>query len=102
MTERDAEAVRSRRLSRRINYAGPHTPTYDTVAGILKAHVASVPLESFDVLLGRPIRLDPEGLHAKIIAARRGGYCFEHASLMYAALEARFRAGPALVPRRDL
>lgn len=72
----------------RINYAGPHTPTYDTVAGILKAHIASIPFESFDVLLGRPIRLDPEGLHAKIIAARRGGYCFEHASLMYAALEA--------------
>jgi N-hydroxyarylamine O-acetyltransferase len=72
----------------RINYAGPCTPTYDVVAGILQAHIASIPFESFDVLLGRPIRLDPEGLHAKIVTARRGGYCFEHASLMYAALDA--------------
>ena len=72
----------------RINYTGPRTPTYDALAGILQAHIAGIPFESFDVLLGRPIRLDPEGLQAKIVSARRGGYCFEHASLMHAALEA--------------
>lgn len=72
----------------RIKYTGPRTPTYDTLAGILHAHTVSIPFESFDVLLGRPIRLDAEGLQAKIVRARRGGYCFEHASLMYAALEA--------------
>jgi N-hydroxyarylamine O-acetyltransferase len=72
----------------RINYTGPRTPTYEALAGILRAHIASIPFESFDVLLGRPIRLDPEGLQAKIVTAHRGGYCFEHASLMHAALEA--------------
>jgi N-hydroxyarylamine O-acetyltransferase len=72
----------------RINYTGPRTPTYDTLAGILHAHIASIPFESFDVLLGRPIRLDTAGLQAKIVTGRRGGYCFEHASLMHAALEA--------------
>jgi len=72
----------------RINYDGPRTPTYDTLAEILAAHVANIPFEIFDVLLGRPIRLDPEGLHAKIITARRGGHCVEHGSLMYAALHA--------------
>ena len=72
----------------RINYHGPRTPTYETLANILSSHVAHIPFESFDVLLGRPIRLDPEGLQAKIVTARRGGYCFEHASLMFAALEA--------------
>jgi len=71
----------------RINYKGPSTPTYDTLAGILRAHIDSIPFESFDVLLGRPIRLDPEALQAKIITRRRGGYCFEHASLMHFALE---------------
>jgi len=45
----------------RINYKGPLAPTYDTLVGILPAHIASIPFESFDVLLGRPIRLDPEG-----------------------------------------
>ncbi len=72
----------------RIGYAGLRTPTYETLAGILAAHVANIPFEIFDVLLGRPIRLDPEGLHAKMIAARRGGHCVEHATLMYAALHA--------------
>ena len=72
----------------RIGYAGPRCVTYDTLAGIVRAHTASIPFESFDVLLGRPIRLDPEGLQAKLVTARRGGYCFEHASLMHAALAA--------------
>ncbi len=72
----------------RINYAGPRTPTYETLAGILAAHVANIPFEIFDIFLGRPITLDPEGLQAKIVTARRGGNCVEHASLMYAALHA--------------
>ncbi len=72
----------------RIAYDGPRTPDYDTLAGILRAHTASIPFESFDVLLGRPILLDPESLQAKLVTARRGGYCFEHACLMHAALEA--------------
>ncbi|WP_424813994.1 arylamine N-acetyltransferase family protein [Roseococcus sp. YIM B11640] len=72
----------------RIGYDGPRTATYETLAGVLAAHIARIPFESFDVLLGRPIRLDPEGLQAKMIDARRGGYCFEHASLMHAALQA--------------
>lgn len=72
----------------RINYDGPRGPTYDTLSGILRGHVANIPFESFDVLLGRTIRLDAEGLQAKLVFDRRGGYCFEHASLMHAALEA--------------
>ena len=72
----------------RINYAGPRAPTYDTLVGILRAHIVSIPFESFDVLLGRPIRLDTEGLQSKMVAGRRGGYCFEHGSLMHAALAA--------------
>jgi N-hydroxyarylamine O-acetyltransferase len=72
----------------RIEYAGPRTPTYETLAGILAAHVANIPFEIFDVHLGRPIRLDIEGLQAKLITARRGGHCVEHATLMYAALQA--------------
>ena len=72
----------------RIGHIGTRAPTYDTLSGILGAHLGAIPFESFDVLLGRPIRLDPEGLQAKLVTARRGGYCFEHASLMHAALEA--------------
>ena len=59
----------------RIRYSGPRTPTYDTLAAVLRDHIANIPFESFDVLLGRRIRLDPESLQAKIVTARRGGYC---------------------------
>jgi N-hydroxyarylamine O-acetyltransferase len=72
----------------RIGWQGGRSPSYATLAGILDAHVRHIPFENFDVLLGRPIRLDGAALHAKIVAARRGGYCFEHASLMAAALDA--------------
>ena len=65
----------------RVNYTGPRTADYNTLSSILRSHIASIPFESFDVLLGRPIRLDPEALQAKIVANRRGGYCFEHGSL---------------------
>lgn len=72
----------------RINYQGSRTASYDTLAGILRGHIRSIPFESFDVLLGRPIRLDIESLQAKIVTGRRGGYCFEQAGLMYAVLKA--------------
>jgi len=72
----------------RIGWGGSGAPTYETLAGILGAHMAAIPFENFDVLLGRPPRLDIESLQAKLLRARRGGYCFEHATLFAAVLEA--------------
>ncbi len=72
----------------RIRWQGPTAPTYSTLAGLLSHHLAHVPFENFDVLLGRGIRLDVAALQAKLVHARRGGYCFEHASLFAAVLEA--------------
>jgi N-hydroxyarylamine O-acetyltransferase len=71
----------------RIGWGGSTRPSYDTLAGLLRAHMSSIPFENLDVLLGRRIRLDLEGLQAKLIRAHRGGYCFEHATLFAAALE---------------
>ncbi len=71
----------------RVNWRGPTSLTYGTLAGLLGAHMAHIPFENFDVLLGREVRLDPEGLQAKLVKARRGGYCFEHSTLFAAALE---------------
>ena len=72
----------------RIGWGESATPGYDTLAGLLRAHMAHIPFENFDVLLGRPPRLDLEGLQAKLVTARRGGYCFEQATLFAAVLEA--------------
>lgn len=49
--------------------------------------MACIPFENLDVLLGRTIRLDLDGLQLKLVQNHRGGYCFEHATLFAAALE---------------
>lgn len=72
----------------RIGYDGPTRPDYDTLAGLLAAHMNAIHFENIDVLLGRPIRLDLEGLQEKIVRGQRGGYCFEQATLFDAALKA--------------
>jgi N-hydroxyarylamine O-acetyltransferase len=71
----------------RIGWGGPASANYATLAGLLRAHVSRIPFENFDVLLGRGIRLDLESLQNKIVRARRGGYCFELATLFAFVLE---------------
>ncbi len=71
----------------RVNWRGPTARDYATLAGLLGAHTGTIPFENFDVLLGRPVRLDLKGLQSKLVDARRGGYCFEHATLFAAVLE---------------
>ena len=72
----------------RIRWSGGRDPTLETLAGLIEAHTAHIPFENLDVLLGRAVRLDLDGLQAKIVDAGRGGYCFEHATLFAAVLEA--------------
>ncbi len=72
----------------RIQWGGGTRPTLDTLAGLLHAHTARIPFENLDVLLGRPVRLDLNALQGKLVRAGRGGYCFEHATLFAAVLEA--------------
>jgi N-hydroxyarylamine O-acetyltransferase len=72
----------------RIGWQGPLEPTIETLAALTRAHMTRIPFENLDVLLGRGIRIDVESVHAKLVAAGRGGYCYEHATLLQAALEA--------------
>ena len=71
----------------RIAWTGDAPPTLATLSRLLRAHMTAIPFENLDVLLGRPIRLDLQSLKAKLLDARRGGYCFEHATLFAAMLE---------------
>lgn len=70
----------------RIGWRGDTAPTYPTLAKLLAAHMAAIPFENLDVLLGRGIRLDLDSVQGKLVRARRGGYCFEHGTLFGAAL----------------
>src|SRR5579871_2664458 len=53
-----------------------------------RAHVASIPFENLDPHRGIPVSLAREDLERKLVAERRGGYCFEQNLLLAAALEA--------------
>ena len=72
----------------RIGWRGDTPLTLATLTRLLRAHMNAIPFENLDPLLGRPVRLDLESLQRKLVHARRGGYCFEHATLFAAALEA--------------
>jgi N-hydroxyarylamine O-acetyltransferase len=77
-------------LARVSGGSGPSGPlsTIDDIAALMRAHMAAIPFENLDVLLGRRIRIDLDSVVAKLVTARRGGYCFEHGTLLQAALRA--------------
>lgn len=73
----------------RVGYPdeGPPRPDAASLHALHRAHATSIPFENLDIALGRPIRLDLPGLAAKLVAGRRGGYCFEQNTLLAAVLE---------------
>jgi N-hydroxyarylamine O-acetyltransferase len=70
----------------RIGYVGPTTPTLETLNRLIFAHAHAIPYESLDIMLGHPPRLDVPTLQHKMIASKRGGYCFEQNMLFRAGL----------------
>jgi N-hydroxyarylamine O-acetyltransferase len=52
-----------------------------------RAHAISIPFENLDPLRGVPASLEPAALERKLVIERRGGFCFEHNTLLGAALE---------------
>jgi N-hydroxyarylamine O-acetyltransferase len=66
----------------RIGLSGTGEPCLATLRAIIAGHTTAIPFENIDVLRGRRIRLDTDGLWDKLIARRRGGYCFEHNLLL--------------------
>ena len=59
-----------------------------SVARVHRAHATSIPFENLDPQRGVPVSLALEDLERKLVAERRGGYCFEQNLLLKAALEA--------------
>jgi N-hydroxyarylamine O-acetyltransferase len=61
----------------RIEYAGPSTPSLDSLRELHRAHMMSVPFENLDIAMGRPIVCEEEAIVHKIVTRRRGGFCYE-------------------------
>ena len=72
----------------RIGHAAPRDATLATLAALHRAHVAAIPFENLDPLLGVPVALDIGALQAKLVRRRRGGWCYEHNLLFGHALRA--------------
>lgn len=70
----------------RIGYDGSRAPTLDTLRAIHGAHAEAIPFENLDVLLGRPVLLEPSAVFRKLVTDCRGGYCFEQNILLASVL----------------
>jgi N-hydroxyarylamine O-acetyltransferase len=88
---------------RRIGFAGTPAPTREDLETLIRLHASALPFENIEVLARRVPRLDLDGLQAKMVRQRRGGYCFEQNTLLrnvlaavgfeVHAMEARIRSG---------
>ena len=70
----------------RVGHAGAREPTLALLRGVIAAHAATIPLENIDVFTRRGVVLEAGWLQRKMVQARRGGYCFEHNTLLRTAL----------------
>jgi N-hydroxyarylamine O-acetyltransferase len=71
---------------RHIGWEGPRRTDLETLRGIHLAHILSIPFENLDPLAGRTPSLKPADITAKLLHSRRGGYCYEHNTLLWTAL----------------
>ncbi|MGW7818160.1 arylamine N-acetyltransferase family protein [Streptomyces puniciscabiei] len=71
----------------RIGWQGGRRPGLETLRGVHLAHALSLPFENLDAVSGRAPSLAPAELTAKMIHGRRGGYCYEHNTLLRLALQ---------------
>ncbi|MFI5310374.1 MAG: arylamine N-acetyltransferase [Gemmatimonadales bacterium] len=76
------------RYLERIGIARPVRADLDSLTAIHRAHLLAIPYENLDVQLARPVGLDPEIIFEKIVARRRGGWCYEMNGLLGWALDA--------------
>jgi N-hydroxyarylamine O-acetyltransferase len=81
------EAVDLAAYAARIGFTGELRASAECLRELHLAHATHVPFENIEVLMGRPVRLDIESLWKKLVAERRGGYCFEQNTLFAAVLE---------------
>jgi len=52
-------------------------PSLQALSQLQLAHLKAVPFENLDVFAGRPVDVTNEWTYSKVVAKRRGGWCFE-------------------------
>jgi N-hydroxyarylamine O-acetyltransferase len=61
----------------RITYTQPVRPDVNTLYGLHRAHMQSVPFENLDIGLKQVIRINERAIWDKLIINGRGGFCYE-------------------------
>jgi N-hydroxyarylamine O-acetyltransferase len=69
--------MNTREYLERIRYSGSLTTSADTLRRLQRAHLTTVPFENLSIHAGEPIVLEDEALFEKVVARRRGGFCYE-------------------------
>lgn len=82
------DAIDLQAYLRRIGWQGVARADMQTLQAIVASHVATIPFENLNPLLGLPVNLEPAALERKLVHEGRGGYCFEQNLLLEAALRA--------------
>ncbi|WMX48302.1 arylamine N-acetyltransferase family protein [Streptomyces roseicoloratus] len=72
----------------RIGWSGERRPTLDVLTSVHRAHITGIPFENLDPVLGRAPSLALPDLEAKLVHGDRGGYCYEHNTLLGTVLRA--------------
>ncbi|MCZ4097148.1 arylamine N-acetyltransferase [Streptomyces sp. So13.3] len=70
----------------RIGADRPAIPDAAALRDLQLRHLLTVPFENLSIHLGEEIVLTREALHAKVVGARRGGFCYELNGLFGALL----------------
>ena len=70
----------------RINYSGSLEPNLETLIGLHRAHLQTIPYENLEIHFGRTLELNLERIFERLILERRGGWCYEMNGLFAWAL----------------
>ncbi|MBU3625516.1 arylamine N-acetyltransferase [Polynucleobacter sp. JS-Safj-400b-B2] len=76
-----------RKYCERIGYEEEPKANEQTLKGLIRHQLMTVPFENLDVQAGKVVSLVPEEIVEKIINRNRGGYCYEVNGLFGMALE---------------
>ena len=71
---------------KRISFQGEIQTNQRTLVALHRNHILNIPFENLDIHYGRKIILDLNRIEQKVIANRRGGFCYELNGLFGALL----------------
>ena len=70
-----------------IQYGDETSPTLDVLYNLHRLHARTIPFENLSSFTGAEVRIDIASILEKFTVQKRGGYCFEHNTLLQYVLE---------------